>query len=129
MSKTVTITITAEGPNPPTVQAAQGDWVVWVNPTSEWYSVWGFTGPVGSPQLFQQAGYGMEPWAAAGGEVVSNDFDVQYSYSCSAETGGIIIVQRPGDGSSMQQTTQKRAQGNGASSQASKALVTNGSRK
>jgi hypothetical protein len=127
MSKTVTITITAEGPDPQTVNAAQGDWVVWVNPTSEWYSVWGFAGPVGSPQLFQQSGYGMEPWAAAGGEIISNDEGAHYSYSCSAASGGIIIVQPPHE--PMQQTAQKKVQGSSASSQASKALVTNGSRK
>jgi len=127
MSKTVTITITETGPDPQTVHAAQGDWVVWVNPTSEWYSVWGFAGPSGSPQLFQQAGYGMEPWAASGGEVVSDDVGVQYSYSCSAESGGIIIVDPPKP--PIQQTAQKKAQASNASSQASKALVTNGSRK
>jgi hypothetical protein len=128
MSKTVTITITADGPDPQEAHAAQGDFVVWANPTANWYSVWDFQGPSGSPALFQQAGYGIDPWAASGGEVISDAVGDQYSYSCTAESGGIIIVDPPKPGAPVQKTAQKSVQSS-SSTQAGKALATNGSRK
>jgi hypothetical protein len=126
--QTWTITIDENGPHPSSLPAAQGDWVVWVNATSEWYSVWDFAGPAGSPPLFQQTGYGIEPGAASGGEVISDDLGASYSYKCTAATGGIIIVEPP-HGGTLQQTAQKSAQGSSSQPRASKALVTNGSRK